>query len=62
MGSTLAARLEHTMIHDSASEVFVDKTDHSSILYCTAQNFYQTTVAYRVEEPLKVKVYNILVA
>ena len=50
------------MIHYSASEVFMDKTDHAAVLYCTAQNLYQTAVAYRIEEPLKVKVYNILVA
>ena len=45
------------MIQDSAAEIFVYKTHHSSILYCTAQYFYQTTVANFIEESLEVYVY-----
>ena len=61
MRSAFVARIKHTMIQDSAAEIFVYKTHHSSILYCTAQYFYQTTVAYCIEESLEVKVYYIFV-
>lgn len=50
------------MVHYPASEIFVYKTDHSSVLYCTAEYFYKTTMVYRIEESFKVYVDYILIA
>ena len=50
------------MIHYRTSKVFVYKTDHPSVLYGSAEYFYETTMIHRVEEALKVKINYIFVA
>ena len=62
LGSSFLARLKQTFVHYTASEILVYKTDHSTVFYRTAENFYEFAMAHSVEEAFKVKVNYINVA
>ena len=49
-------------VHYTTSEIFVYKTDNSTVFYRTAEDFYELAMAHGVEEAFKVEVYYIGVA
>ena len=61
-GSAFLTCLEHTFVHHTTAEIFVDKAYHPTVLYRAAEDFYEFTVAHRVEETLQVEVNHINVA
>ena len=56
------ARFKQTFVHYTTSEIFVYKTDNSTVFYRTAEDFYELAMAHGVEEAFKVEVYYIGVA
>ncbi len=61
-GSAFLTCIEHTFVHHTTAEIFVDKAYHPAILYRAAEDFYEFAMAHGVEETLQVEVDHIDVA